>query len=232
MANKAVDSDVISPSKPPRNKRARKHTADMAGIHKSKESDQESSDKVNKQSKTDTELLQEQVAELIERQQQIEADMYDDDDGMSANIAENKAVLDELLTEVGTLREKNKDQDEVIQRLLVVISKNNETMESMRGEIDDMKNRMLSTNVLVHNVPEREDKNLEHVMREELRKSGYNIGDVVFKKVWRLGQKRNDIRPRTVVAVPSNPNRIPDLLATSIPRDKKQKMAWISPQYT
>ena len=155
------------------------------------------------------------------------------DEGLSDSVVEQKAVLDDVLSEVARLRETNSEQREMIERLVAVITKTDEKVEHVKNDIDDVKNRMMGVNVLIHNVPECVDTELVQVTKTALKKSGYPVDNIQFSKIHRLGERNISNKQRTVVARPANFTDINKLLsAVRMSREEKKSLAWISPQYT
>ena len=103
----------------------------------------------------------------------------------------------------------------------------------MKEDIDDIKNRMLSTNILVHNVTEQNDEDIEKNVKVALIKPGYSdIDSVEFIKMCRIGTKRTDGKPRSIIAVPKDQSIIRKLLAVKLSNAQKKLHSWISPMST
>ena len=91
------------------------------------------------------------------------------------SLIEQKYVLDDALSEITLLKEMNEEQSKVIQRLVAVSIKSNKDIESIKGDIDDIRNRMLSNNVLIHNLPEVKGEEIDLVgsAKRALKRAGY-----------------------------------------------------------
>ena len=85
---------------------------------------------------------------------------------------------------------------------------------------------------MIHNVPECNDNVIRTEVYRALTKGGYEMSEIEFDRMHRVGEPRNDGKPRVIAAKPTYYNHREKLLSKHIPYNQKQKQAWVSPQYT
>ena len=113
-----------------------------------------------------------------------------------------------------------------------VVIKQSKKIEMLENEVEDVKSRMMRENIMIHNVPETQNVSVEKLARDALHLAGYDIKDTEFDRIHRVGQSRNNNKPRPIVAKPSRFKDVSRLLAKRVTKQQKATGAWISPQYT
>ncbi len=245
MASPKLDiTDDISPSKPPRHKKAKTAgmaDAAMAGIHETLDQYVNNSEQDmtrERSSITDNNLeerikeLEEKVTKLSLNQSRIESEISEEG-SIRSDIIDNKSALDDALSEISKLREKDEWQQEVIMRLSAVVKKSNEKIKSLREDLDKVRDRELSEKVLIHNIPEGLDQNLGKEVSSALKKKGIPFADEIkWKQLYRLGKMRADGKNRTIVATPESCEYLDALVRFKFTKLEKTEGIWISRMYT
>ena len=119
-----------------------------------------------------------------------------------------------------------------IDLLTSVIIKQSQQISLLQNEVEELKSRAMRDNVLLHNIPEEDGRTIEQAAKHALKKSGIDIDHVEFDRIHRIGEKRADGKPRTIVAKPSRYRDTEMMLRLNFKRDRKDTSPWISPQHT
>jgi len=104
--------------------------------------------------------------------------------------------------QLATHEKKFKDMESEILLLKNLVLKQHNQIGSLQSEVEDLRNRSMRSNILLHGIPESARENVEEVLIKELAKSGLaNTSSLVFERVHRIGPYNAAAKkPRSIVA--------------------------------
>ena len=148
--------------------------------------------------------------------------------GVDEQLEGMQYLIDELIQARTAFKENQKSYTYEIVSLKGIVKKQSEELSIVRAEVDDLRNRSFSNNIVIHNVPEIKDSetDLETTAKNALTKAGYDIMNVKFDKLHRIGSFSNGIKD--IVAKPHYFKDKDRLLSKTLTREQKNG-PWISP---
>ena len=152
--------------------------------------------------------------------------------GVCDKIVGAEYQLGENVSDIATLQESLKESLSLTCKLTAIVIKQDQKLTSVTEQLDDIRPRMMRDNVLIHNIQECDDSVIRTEVFTALSKGGYDMTDIQFDRIHRVGEVRKDGKPRVISAKPTSYQHGERLISKYIPYGQKQKQAWVSPQYT
>ena len=162
---------------------------------------------------------------------QVIDEVLNGDGGIIQEFEGAKEILGETQADVSTLRDMVTDNNQIIRILAATVDKQFKDINSIKAEMEDLKNRGMRDNVLFHNVPEKQNEDVRDAVMRAFRHVK-EVGDIRYDRIHRLGPPAKDRKPRPIVAKPSDHQDKERLLQIKRPRGQKTSEPWISPQYS
>lgn len=110
----------------------------------------------------------------------------------------------ENASDIATQSREIQDLKEEVLLLRNLVLKQNNKIHSLNTEVDDLRSRSMSSNVLLHGIPEHSRENTEEVLMKVLTTTKMNAAEGVhFERVHRIGAFNPQSKtPRPIVAKP------------------------------
>jgi hypothetical protein len=129
----------------------------------------------------------ESLTRIERRQEKLEAELTGNG-GMHESIENALADIGEHSSIIASLESSDQDLKHEVALLKRLVIKQDKQIHSLKGEVDELRGRSMSSNVIFHSIPDsnKKDENCESLVKDTIEDAGFTE-TVNFERVHRLG---------------------------------------------